>query len=200
MLGADNFHSRLVGWSKILLPLAALALLSTLFLFARKTGGTADIPFAQINDIAREQGVTAPEFSGVATDGSIIRIAARAARPDATGRVTITSPRLSLEAADGTSLQITAGEGRYDDTARTAHLTGLARLETSSGYTMETTGLMADLGTGIVTSDGALEIQSPMGSLVAGQVRIYVATDGTGQQMDFTGGVKMIYLPPAARP
>ena len=32
----DNLHSRMVFWLKILLPILALAILSTLFLFSRR--------------------------------------------------------------------------------------------------------------------------------------------------------------------
>ena len=56
MNGADNVHSRVVGWLKILLPLAALALLSTLFLFSRGSDPTANLPFSEteLNEIARQ--------------------------------------------------------------------------------------------------------------------------------------------------
>ena len=39
-------YSRMIAWLKILLPLAALVLLSTLFLFARPRNPIATLPFA----------------------------------------------------------------------------------------------------------------------------------------------------------
>ena len=43
----DNLHSRIVGWLKIILPLSALALLSSVFFVARfKEHGT--IPYSRI--------------------------------------------------------------------------------------------------------------------------------------------------------
>ena len=202
MAVANNFHSQLVGWLKILLPLAALMLLSTLFLFARNPGTSTDIPFAEIDAAAAEQRIAAPRFSGLTTTGDTLQISADSARPDADGGsvVTIDRPRLSLDATDGTTLRVTAGSGTVDTTTRQAQLGGLARLETSSGYVMETKGLRADLATGTVTSDGALEVQAPFGQLQAGQVTFQAGNGDTGQQMNFTGGVKLVYTPSTAAP
>lgn len=189
-----NLHSRIVLWLKVSLPLAALALLSTLFLFAQKSGDPAEIPFADLNRMAEEQRVSAPRFSGVADDGSVISITADTARP-VDGSIIIDTPRLVVDAADGTTLSVTAGEGKVDNSDRTATLSGLARLETSSGYTMETTSLTANLKTGVVASQGALEVLAPFGRLTAGAVTILASPDGSGQRMDFTNGVKLIYSP-----
>ena len=68
MASADNFHSQLVGWSKIILPICGIGLLSTLFLFARSSTDETGIPFAEIETLAREQRISAPQFSGLADD------------------------------------------------------------------------------------------------------------------------------------
>ena len=197
MANADNFHSQLVGWSKIILPICGIGLLSTLFLFARSGGGVSEIPFAEIETLAREQRITAPQFSGVADDGSIIAIGAAFAQPDPTKPDTISATDLSLsaDAADGSQIKIIASEGEIDGAAKIARLRGLARLETSNGYTMETNGLVADLGSGTITSDGALEVRAPFGAITAGRVTFQNAKDDDGQQMLFTNGVKLVYTP-----
>ena len=202
MAVATNFHSQLVGWLKILLPLAALMLLSTLFLFANGTGGPSEIPFAEIDAAAAEQRIAAPRFSGLTNTGDTLQISAEAARPDAAGgpKITIDRPQLSLDAVDGTTLRVTAGSGQVDTAARSATLSGLARLATSSGYVMETKGLTADMETGTVISDGALEVQAPFGQLQAGQVTFQAGSGDTGQQMIFTKGVKLVYTPSTAAP
>ncbi len=194
-----GMRSRVIGWLKILLPLAALALLSTLFLFAQDPGETPAIPFAELDRLAREQRITAPRFSGVADDGSVIAITAQSAKPEADDGLTILAPQLSLNAPDGTRLTIKAGSGSLDSLTQTAELAGLARLETSSGYLMETQALTADLTTGQITSAGPLEIQAPYGSITAGLVTILASTDGTGQRMDFTNGVRLLYDPKGQR-
>ncbi len=45
----DNTYSRVVAWLKILLPLLALAILSTLFLVARTIDPAQNIPYADVD-------------------------------------------------------------------------------------------------------------------------------------------------------
>jgi lipopolysaccharide export system protein LptC len=197
MLLADNLHSQLVGWAKIILPICALALLSTLFLFARDANTTDDVALAQAEEIAREQKVTAPEFAGVTDSGDVIIISAKSAQPDTTrlDTIQIDDIRMRLDTTDGSYVEVTAVQGEVDGRARIASFLGLARLETSNGYEMETNGLVAELQTGRVTSNGLLEIRAPFGDLTAGMVTFQVATPQTGQQMLFTNGVTLLYKP-----
>lgn len=197
MAAPDNFHSQLVGWSKIILPLCALGLLSTLFLFSRSKNDTSEIPFADIEALAQEQRINAPRFSGVADDGSVIAISAQSAKlnPEALERLNVSMLKLVVNASDGSVLRVTAVEGEVDSDAKVAQLKGLARLETSNGYSMETNGLTANFETGIVASDGALEVHAPFGKIIAGRVTFQSADDNSGQQMLFTDGVRLVYTP-----
>ncbi len=199
MLGAaDNFHSQLVGWSKVILPLCGIGLLSTLFLFAKSDVGTGEIPIAEIEKIAHEQRINAPRFSGVTDDGAVVAITAKSAQPNPASPdiMQIDDIRLNLDAPDGSTLRIVATKGEIDGKAGTGRLLGLARLETSSGFLMETNGLTADFRSGKITSDGALEVRAPFGALTAGRVSFQSVTDDTNRQMLFTDGVRLIYRPP----
>lgn len=196
-----NFHTWLVGWLKILLPVGALMLLSTLFLFARNPGSqTTDVPIAQIEEIAREQQITSPRFSSLTEDGAIVAVRAEKAKPqqDAPNALQVEKLVIDMDSPDGTTLNVTSGSSVVDTAAQTARLDGLSRVTTSSGYTMETNGLSADLKTGEIVSDGRLAIQAPYGNLTAGKVRIHATADGTGQQMLFTDGVRLLYSGPNA--
>ena len=44
----DNLHSHVMAWLKVLLPMAALALLSTLFLLSRRTDPVTDLPISDV--------------------------------------------------------------------------------------------------------------------------------------------------------
>ena len=191
---ADNAHTRVVNFLKITLTLGALALLATMFLFARAPISDSTIPYAEIEDIARESRVSAPEITGVTEDGSVVTITADIARPEG-DVIHIDGIAAFIDATDGTDIELTAGVGSYDNAAQTAYLTDLARLVTSNGYRMETTGLIADLETGVVESDGPLEIQTPFGSLTAGHVRVETGGPGTGAGIVFNEGVRLIYQP-----
>ena len=198
MAADQNLHSWVVGWLKIIMPMGALALLSTLFLFARSPANqTQEIPIAQIEAIARDQQVSAPRFSGVTDDGAIVVLRAQSARPDPqqAGTLLIEDLAIDIDAPDGTTLNVTSGTSILVGQTQTARLEGLSRVTTSSGYTMETNGLTANLKTGEIFSDGRLEVQAPFGDLTAGKVRILATADGTGQQMVFSDGVRLLYTP-----
>jgi lipopolysaccharide export system protein LptC len=197
VLVGDNLHSQLVGWAKIILPFCALALLSTLFLFARDAREPDIAAFTRAEEIAREQRVTAPEFSGVTDNGDIIVISAKSVRPDnaRADTVVIDEMRLRLDTPDRTFIEVTAVQGEVDGRAQIASFLGLAHLETSNGYELETNGLIAELETGRITSAGLLEIHAPFGELTAGMVTFQAATPQAGQQMLFTNGVRLLYKP-----
>ena len=197
MAARDNFYSHFVGWLKVLLPLAALALLSTLFLFARGSNTEQTIPYAELAEMAREPSMSNPNLAGVTTDGSAVSITAAELRPNPTvpDAFEIVTPNLVLDATDGSRIEISAGFGQIDGRAKVLTMTGLVRLGTSSGYMMETTGIEANLASGRISSLGPLEVQAPFGSLTAGSVVVQTSSDGLGQQMVFNGGVSLLYQP-----
>lgn len=191
---ADNAHTRVVNVLKIGLTLGALVLLATLFLFARAPISDSTIPYAEIEDIARESRVSAPEVTGVTENGAVITLTAETARPEG-NQIHIDGIAAFVDAPDGADVELTAGSGLYDNTTQIAQLTNLARLVTSNGYRMETTGLIANLETGLIESVGPLEIQTPFGSLTAGHVSVQTGGTGTGAGIVFNDGVRLIYQP-----
>jgi lipopolysaccharide export system protein LptC len=190
-----NLYSAVVGWLKIILPVSALALLSTLFLFSRTPDPPGTIPYAEISAIADQAGISDPRFAGVTPDGSVVDVTARlvASDPTAPDLFRITDLAISLTDPAGAQVQVTAAEGTFNGRGRTAELTGLVRLDSSTGYSLETRGIRADLADGVLTTNGALEIRAPQGQLTAGALRI--TSDG-GQRLMFTGGVRLLYDPP----
>lgn len=194
MQGMDGLRSQTIGILKVALPLAALGLLSTIFLIARAPVKDGSIPYAEINEIAREPRVSGAQISGVAADGSVIELNAAIARPEGS-LIHIETLSADIETAEGVSIAIRAGTGEVDNETQIARLSGLARVETSNGYTMETAGVTADMASGRITSDGALEVHTPFGEMTAGQLIIEMGTDGAGQRMLFQDGVRLIYHP-----
>jgi lipopolysaccharide export system protein LptC len=78
-------HSRVVGWLKVALPLAALAILSTLFLLSDRIDPEDALPYAEVDveELAREPRMTAPTYAGMTTDGAALSLTAVEARPSA---------------------------------------------------------------------------------------------------------------------
>jgi lipopolysaccharide export system protein LptC len=194
MFNDKNFYSQFVGFLKVTLPLAALILMSTVFLFARAPSPETTIPYAEIQEIAREPGLSGAQFSGVADDGSVISLTVRNTRP--VGDIITADTLLAgIDTVDGTRIDISAGTGEINNSAQTARLTGLARMVTSNGYEMETAGFIANFSTGRIVSEGALEVQAPFGALTAGNL-VIETPEGTDEQvMLFQNGVRLVYTP-----
>lgn len=197
MAAVDNRYSRFVQWAKIIFPLAALGLLSTMFLFSRSLDPSDAIPFADIDveKIARDQKLTSPKLSGATKDGSAITVDAKSATPDLTNprRLHLQDVVARIETTDGPSYGIVANDAYYDGTDETLDLTGKVRLSTSTGYTLITDTLSADLATANITASNHVTGTGPAGRLDAGSMTL--TKNGTTQVLVFNNGVKLIYDP-----
>jgi len=188
-------RSRVVAWAKVLLPLAALALLSTVFLVARGPEAEVEVPFARIEEIAREPRMDKPQLAGVAEDGTTLaltanRITPAADRPDA---FALTAPRLETRSPEGGAARLAAGAGEVDGPSQQLHLSGGVHVELERGIVVETPELTADLATGTLVS-GAVTAESPFGSIVAGALTLEQG-EGNGARLVFNQGVRLLYLP-----
>lgn len=199
MAAYDNVHSRVVFWLKIVLPLLALAILSTLFLFSRRIDTDQALPYAEVDveDLARDQRLTAPEYSGVTLDGAALMIHAKTARPGIdTGAATADNLVASYEAPDGLRIGLSAVEGRIDEPAGRMTLTGNVEIVTSTGYRMTTPGLDSALDRTELHSNGAVRAEAPYGTIDAGNMVIRHEDAGVpGYVLVFSKGVKLIYEP-----
>jgi lipopolysaccharide export system protein LptC len=188
-------RSRVVAWAKVLLPLAALALLSTLFLLARAPGGPVDIPFARIEEIAREPRMDRPRLSGVAEDGTTLALAAERITPVA-GRAdafALAEPRLETRSPEGGGARLEAASGEVDGPTRRLRLEGGVRLEAERGIVVETPGLTADLASGTLVA-GPVTAVAPFGEIEAGGMTLEQG-NGNGARLVFNRGVRLLYLP-----
>lgn len=199
MAGADNLHSRLVFWLKIVLPLAALGLLATLFLFGRPIRPEDAIPYAStdIIDRVKEPRVTSPVFASMTQDGAALTITAAEARPGTSGTDNAGQAQnvlAKMDMPDGSTAQITAPQMQMERASQRAILTGGVKIVTSNGYTATMPGLSVATIQTDVTSLGPVDAAGPLGTLQAQAMHLGAAPSG-GYQLDFTGGVTLVYLP-----
>jgi lipopolysaccharide export system protein LptC len=197
MAHAGDGYSRMVAWMKILLPLLALAILSTLFLVSRTIDPTQSIPYADVDveGLARDQRIGAPAYSGMTEDGAAIRIAAERARPEDGGkRMIAIAPSARIDLPGGRSITIAAAAGSIDQTSGIAALEGHAVIASSDGYRVETDSLTARLDRTGMDSGGPVTGTAPFGDLTAGKLVLVQSADG-GYVLRFEGGVKLIYRP-----
>ncbi len=195
---ADRY-SRLIGWLKVLLPLAALGLLSTLFLLSRVIDPEAVIPFAdkEIQDRLRDQQVTGPIYHAVTADGDQISFAAeKLTRPEGqTGANEAEDVEVTMDLTSGASVVLNARKGQIDIEGNTADLDEDVVITTSTGYRILSDRLVTQLSTLDVTSPGPVHADGPVGTLDAGTMTINAGKAGKPAQLIFTNGVKLVYVP-----
>ena len=193
----DNPHSRFVRIAKITLPLLALALLSTLFLFNRSIDPADAIPFANVDirQIAKDQVLNMPRFSAVTDDGTEVVVTAERATPDQDGNNQLSAANINadLRTPAGVEYRIFAPTGLYDGQAARLDLTGNVDIETSDGYKLKASGVSADLSETGLTTTGAITGTAPAGEIEAGEM-VLSREDGT-QVLVFKKGVRLIYRP-----
>lgn len=200
MASRDNAYSRFIALARIVLPLAALGLLSTLFLLSRGTGPGADLPYARVDveELIREQRIGAPKYAGVTADGTAIAVTADTARPRAgeEGQATAETLRARLDLPDGSHTDIVAATGAVDMQAGQAVLAGGVEIETSTGYRVETERLTTELNATHVVTEGGVEAEGPPGRITAGRMRLDADPAAPGRYLlVFNGGVKLVYEP-----
>lgn len=196
-MAADNFHSKFVGAAKIVFPLLALGFLSTIFLFSRTLNPDDAIPFSDVDieQIAKEQRLSGPKFSGVTSDGSAITVQAESARPDILNprRVSASKILATIKTEQVELYQIVADTARFDGTSDDLELEGNVEVKSSSGYVLKMDHLSANLGTtGFVAKDG-ISGTAPNGTIEAGRMELVV--ENKAQLLVFTNGVRLVYIP-----
>ena len=200
MAVSDNTYSRVVSWLKILLPLLALAILSTLFLVARTVDPAQDLPFADIDvdELAREQRIGRPKYTGVTDDGASISISAESAKPDADNPEKLRGSGIDagIDLPSGERVKIVAKEMRLDNETGVAILEGGVEITTSRDLMLRTAELEIALDSTRVESREPTQVTAPIGRLSSDSFRL--TGMGNADQpyvLVFKGHVKLVYDP-----
>lgn len=192
-------HTRLVGWLKVALPLTALAILSTLFLVARRIDPEAALPYAEVDveALAREPRMTAPTYAGTTEDGAALTLSADEARPASEG-VTAQAAglRLKLATPDGAQTELVAATAVMDDASRQVLLSGGVTVTTSAGYRLETADVAAKLDRTGLESRSSVVATGPAGEIRADGMVLSQDNQTPGSYvLVFKGGVRLVYQP-----
>ncbi len=197
-MSAESRHSLLVQWAKVALPLAALALLSTLFLFSGKPDPTTASIYARVDvqALVAEPRLTAPEYSGMTEDGAALSMRAQTATPDPQGNGAKMSAILAkLESADGLVTDLTAGAGQMDPAAGRIVLSQKVAVQTSRGYRIVTEQIDMATDHSRLTAPEPVQAEAPYGTITAGRMQIDRADPASPYDLVFNDGVKLIYQP-----
>ena len=192
-------HSRIVAWLKIALPLAALVILSTLFLLADRIDPDAALPYAEIDvaDRTRTQKMTAPTYAGLTSDGAALTLTAIEARPATEDSKAVAQGlSLRLDTPDGGHTDLVAATAVMDDITRRLFLSGGVKISTSTGYQVVTDAVTANLDRSGMESLGPVQATAPAGTLVADKFTLSQDNQTPGSYLlVFKGGVELVYNP-----
>ena len=196
---ASDRYSRAVAFLKIVLPLIALGLLSTLFLISRAVKPANTIPFAEaeVQDRLTNQQVTGPYFSGTSQAGDeIVFTAERLQTPSGqVGANTAEDVMVSVDFADGANMMVEADVAKIDMAYDISSLTGNVQVVSSHGLRVLSDRLLITLSRVDITSPGKVRGETNHGTIDAGAMHV-VASEGSSEaQWRFTKGVKMLYHP-----
>lgn len=200
MAGRDNAYSRLVFWLKILLPLAALAILSTMFLVAHTIDPSRAIPFAKVDvtRLARESRVSEPHYTGVTSDGSALSVTAAEVVPEGqnSGRANATGLNGKLVAPNGGSATLRSERGHIDTPGNLVTFDGDVHVDTSDDYHVTAPHMETALDNSRIEATGGVAAQAPFGHITSDRMDMTIDPAAPGAYvLVFKGGVKLIYLP-----
>lgn len=193
-------HTRIVRLAKVVLPLAALVLLSTIFLISDRVDPTRAPLYSEVDldRIAREQRIGAPHYSGVTQDGDALKVEATAAYPDLNGttgtRATDMKAHL-VSPTTGETTDMTARSGLIDPARTEIALTGDVTLKTSTGYDLATGEARIATDRSRISLPGAVDGRAPYGTLSSDSAEMSRPAAGAPYDLVFTGGVKLVYQP-----
>lgn len=196
MANSDR-HSTLVQIFKIVLPLVALAILSTLFLVSSEVDPESAIPFADVDveQIAREQRLSNPRFAAIGNDGAAIELSASEARPNPDNSDELSAFDIDgqIEIASGVEFRLQAGAALVNLAEEVAGLTDNILVTTSNGYTIKADQLMTFMDRAEMTSNGPVDVVTPFGTLQAGNMAL--TRSGDSHRLVFNNQVKLVYQP-----
>lgn len=192
-------YSTVVTLLKVILPLAALGLLSTLFLIARSIEPTTAIPFAKIDleERARDQRITAPFISGNTSRGDKMSMSASTARPDPdnSDRAYVEKLNARVDLIGGTRVTYSSAAGVIDSAIQQVDLHGGVLVLTSTGYAIRTEALVFGMNELYAKSDTMITANGPPGEFTAGAMILTADEETEDAYLVFTNGVKLVYTP-----
>ncbi|WP_424967190.1 MULTISPECIES: hypothetical protein [unclassified Dinoroseobacter] len=196
---ADNRYSQFVSAAKIILPLAGLGLMSSLFLISGAGDTQQEIPFSEVEleEIVEGQRIFQPRYQTVLDDGSELELVAESARPLLTNPNQFMANEISgrVFALDGLQVDIRAARGVVDNATDTVRVEGGLRLSRTDGFVLSAEGAEARLDGQTAQSRGDVIVLGPGITLNAGSAEYRRDPESGAAQLLFTQGVKLVYTP-----
>lgn len=195
MASARNSYSRMVAWLKILLPLIAIAVLGTVFLFNSNDGFEAGFTFSRADIETLEKGsfIKSPQINGITQKGEPFHLLADEIRPlDADNTVVvITNLDVEFRFNSGAWAKVTSPSALMDVAAETVWFESGGRLVTSDGNTAVVDTLHLLMASGELQGSGIVA-DGPLGRVSAENFRIE-SNGSENRVLWFENNVRMLY-------
>lgn len=189
---------------RLALPLGALVLLSTIFLFSRSIDPDLAVQQAEldIEELTREPRIGTARIAGVTNEDTALTIEAvsiRAASDLQAGeplRLLLDRPHGELLFTAGRDARFRAQSGRLDQDMNKLVMDGEVYLETSDGYIARMQELTTALDRTDIQGRGDVTGTGPPGHISAATVTLTPAPgDAGGYLLAFRGNVRLLYRP-----
>ena len=193
-------YSRTVRLMKVALPIGAVLLIGTIFVFGRERAAVIDLDqAADMAALGTGLRLDEPRFAGVTEDGDPFVVTADWALPDGAmpDRVGLERPVGELHMADETVVTVRAATGELFRGDERLNLAGDVVLETSDGYRVETPRVEVDLGAKVAVAPERLHATGPRGGIEADRVRVVRGEGKGGTTVLFEGDVRVTWQPDA---
>ena len=194
-------YTQFVTITKVVLPLVAIGLLGTVFLFTSDDSLEGGFSFSKADLDALESGmqIVKPRLFGSNLNGDVYNFVADKLLPDSLTPTLVEAQKISGEVQyqAGGTVQLSAGKAEFMLEGNQLRLSGGMMAVMDDGARVTGEGLLAELGSGTLTSNGAVSATSPLGNIQAGNFRVeLIEVDGEEKQMIwFENGVMLSFKP-----
>ncbi len=189
---------------RLILPLAALVLLSTVFLVSRSVDPQRAIELAEIDitEITREPRIGTARVAGITQEKTALLIESNTIRSitdlqsDEALHLELDNPVGELQFPAQRTVFFQSDAGEVDVARDRLVMRGDVILQTSDGFDLRMPQLVSALQTTLVTGTGGVAGEGPPGSLTADALELRANPETPdGYLLAFTGNVRLIYQP-----
>lgn len=196
-------YSRIIRGLRIALPIAAVCLFASIFLFSKTTSFRPGILLTnpQIRDLAQGEKITNPHFSGLTSGGDAFLVTADSALPDAPDPrfVDLERPNSTISFEDGRQIHSVSNSGVLDLQENGATMVDQVVVTTSDGWVLYSDRLELNYDSGNAHSPEAVFGTGPFGTVESEEMTLVQdlhrhAGGGKGV-LQFKNNVKVVYTP-----
>lgn len=194
---AGDRHTRRVRFLRVLLPITALGLVASIFLFPRSILLT-DFGLSGLSiDPSDGLRLSNPHFAGTTDDGRRYRVRADWALPDAPDPEVIELGPVEgeLERDAERVLTLRAQAGAYRPGVNRLRLEGAVTAESGDGYRLDVLSADVDFAAQTLRAEGPVRGEGPLGLIEAGSMR--AERGASGDLLWFEDRVRVIVTPGA---